>query len=178
MVKAASLAFGLSLLCAAPVAADDKSDADLGANAALKYWQAFATLPKLGRQVQPPDYMTHAARRQGQGAGRLRRLLPGADALRRPPCRAASGPSASTRTASAPCCPHCQAARNLAGLAVLRIRLRFEEGKTAEAVDDAVDALTLGRHISTDGTLIGVLVGIAIDQMATDALAADSAGPR
>ena len=52
MVKAASLVFGLSLVCAAPVTADDKSDADLGANAALKYWQAFATCPS--RRKLPP----------------------------------------------------------------------------------------------------------------------------
>ena len=69
--------------------------------------------------------------------------------------------------------PECQAARNLTALARLRIRLRFEEGKTAEAVDDAVDALTLGRHVSRDGTLIAVLVGIAIDAGVTDTLAAD-----
>ncbi len=38
-------------------------------------------------------------------------------------------------------------------------------------MDDAVDGLTLGRHITADGTLIAVLVGIAIDQSVTNALA-------
>ena len=33
--------------------------------------------------------------------------------------------------------------------------------------------LTLGRHISRDGTLIAVLVGIAIDQGVSNTLAAD-----
>ena len=40
-------------------------------------------------------------------------------------------------------------------------------------MDDAVDALTLGRHVSRDGTLIAVLVGVAIEQGVTDTLAAD-----
>ena len=50
MAKASSFLLVLALLGAAP-AADDKSDADLAANAALKYWQAFATLPKLDEKV-------------------------------------------------------------------------------------------------------------------------------
>ncbi len=36
-----------------------------------------------------------------------------------------------------------------------------------------MDALTVGRHASRDGTLVALLVNVAIDQMVTDALAAD-----
>ena len=55
--------------------------------------------------------------------------------------------------------PHCPAARVLASLACLRARQRFEAGQTAEAIDDLLSAMTLGRHISVDGSLIAVRVG-------------------
>ena len=166
MAKASPLILALGLLCAAPAAA---ADADLAANAALKYWQAFATLPKIDDKERP-DYLTmplddKAKALVASADYSLEQMHYGA-AL--PHCVwAPSMEEDGIRTRL----PYLPAARNLAGLAVLRIRLRFEEGKMADAVDDAVDALTLGRHASTDGTLISVLVGIAIDQMATNALA-------
>ena len=55
--------------------------------------------------------------------------------------------------------PHCPAARVLASLACLRARQRFGAGQTAEAIDDLLSAMTLGRHISVDGSLIAVCVG-------------------
>ena len=51
MSKSFYIAFGLGLLCAGPAAAAD----DLAANAALKYWQAFSTMPKLDEKTQPAD---------------------------------------------------------------------------------------------------------------------------
>jgi hypothetical protein len=50
--------------------------------------------------------------------------------------------------------------------------MRFAEGKNAEAIDDVVAALTLGRHVSLDGSLIGVLVGYAIEAKVNETLAA------
>jgi hypothetical protein len=168
MAKAVFVA--LALLCAARAFAADKPDADLAANAALKYWVAFSTMPKLDEKTQPADIQAMPL------DDKAKALLASADyALEQmhygaalPRCVwAPSMDEDGIRTRL----PYLQGARNLAALAVLRIRLRFDEGKKAEAVDDAVDALTLGRHASTDGTLISVLVGIAIDQSVTDALA-------
>jgi hypothetical protein len=159
-----------ALLCAASAFAADKPDADLAANAALKYWQAFSTMPKLDEKTQPADIQAMPL------DDKAKALLASADyALEQmhygaalPRCVwAPSMDEDGVRTRL----PYLQGARNLTALAVLRIRLRFDEGKKADAVDDAVDALTLGRHASTDGTLISVLVGIAIDQTVTDALA-------
>jgi hypothetical protein len=170
--KTVCIALGLGLLCVGPVAADEKLDADLAANAALKYWQAFSTMPKLDDKFWSKDVATmplDAKTKElvASAAYSLEQLHYGA-AL--PRCAwAISLDEDGIRTLL----PECQAARNLVALARLRMRLRFEEGKTAEAVDDAVDALTLGRHASRDGTLIAVLVGIAIDQGVTDTLAAD-----
>jgi hypothetical protein len=170
--KIASVALGLGLLFTATAPAGEKPDADLAANAALKYWQAFSTMPKLDEKFQPGDVGTmplDAKTKElvASAAYSLEQLHYGA-AL--PRCVwAISLEEDGIRTLL----PECQAARNLVALARLRIRLRFSEGKTAEAVDDAIDALTLGRHVSRDGTLIAVLVGIAIDQGVTDTLAAD-----
>jgi hypothetical protein len=67
--------------------------------------------------------------------------------------------------------PHGQAARVLSDLACLRARLRFEEGRTAEAVNDLVAAITMGRQVSKDGTLILVLVGYGIESRMSETLA-------
>ena len=59
----------------------------------------------------------------------------------------------------------------LATLACLRARIRFEDGHNAEAIEDIVDAMTLGRHVSLDGSLITVLVSYAIEHRASETLA-------
>jgi hypothetical protein len=170
--KIVCVALGLGLLFTAPAPAAEKSDADLAANAALKYWQAFSTMPKLDEKFQPGDVDKMALDAKTKklidsAAYSLEQMHYGA-AL--PRCVwAISLEEDGIRTLL----PECPAARNLTALARLRMRLRFSEGKTAEAVDDAVDALTVGRHISRDGTLIAVLVGVAIEHGVTDTLAAD-----
>ena len=165
MFKSLCFALALVLPCAAPAAADD-----LAANAALKYWQAFATLPKTDEKTTP-EWLSMPLDAKAKGrvadAGYSLEQMHYAAAL--PRCVWAVNmeeDGIGTRL------PHCQAARTLAGLACLRARLRFAEGDKDGAVDDAADAITLGRHISTDGTIIAVLVGVAIDAQATDALAA------
>jgi hypothetical protein len=168
MVK--TTAVGLAFLIAAGVFAADKPDADLAANAALKYWCAFSTMPKLDEKTAPVDVAAMPL------DDKAKALVASADyALEQmhygaalPRCVwAPSMEEDGVRTRL----PYLQAVRNLSALAVLRMRLRFEAGQKAEAVDDAIDALTLGRHASTDGTLISVLVGIAVDHSVTDVLA-------
>ena len=67
--------------------------------------------------------------------------------------------------------PHAQAARMLSSLASLRARIRFDDGHTAEAIDDIVAAMTLGRHVSLDGSLITVLVGYMVEHRMSETLA-------
>jgi hypothetical protein len=50
--------------------------------------------------------------------------------------------------------------------------MRFTEGKSAEAIEDLAAALTLGHHVSLDGSLIGVLVGYSIEARVNETLAA------
>ena len=59
----------------------------------------------------------------------------------------------------------------LASLACLRARIRFEDGHNAEAIEDIVDAMTLGRHVSQDGCLITVLFHYVIEHRMSETLA-------
>jgi hypothetical protein len=67
--------------------------------------------------------------------------------------------------------PHADAARALASVACLRARIRFEEARGAEAVEDIVAALTLARHVSHDGYLVSILVRYAIEERTSRTLA-------
>jgi hypothetical protein len=62
-------------------------------------------------------------------------------------------------------------ARGLAARACLRARLRFEEGKTAEGIDDVAAVLTLARHFSRDGTLDSLRAAYQIEQRLGEVLA-------
>src|SRR5262249_43134905 len=67
--------------------------------------------------------------------------------------------------------PHAEAVRVMSALVCLRARLRFEDGKNAEAIDDIVAALTLGRHLSRDGSLISILVCYRNERLLGETLA-------
>jgi hypothetical protein len=146
---------------------------DLGKNAALKYWQAFAQLPKLTDAEQnklTADYLTmplddHARELVTRSDYALRMMYQGA-AL--PRCDWGIDWEAGGVEVLL---PQMNAARVLTTLAALRARLRFEAGHNAEAVADLVAALTLGRHVSLDGSLIGVLVGYSIEARMGEVLA-------
>ena len=149
-------------------------DSALGTNAALKYWQAFATLPKLTdaeQKVLTLEYATMPldarARELVTNAEYSLRMMHRGASVR--PCNWGIGwkeDGAETRL------PQLSAARVLAALATLRARISFEAGRTQAAVDDIVAALILGRQSSLDGSLIGVVNGYAIETHTYDALAA------
>jgi hypothetical protein len=154
-------------------ASADAGGPDLGGNASLKYWQAFAQLPKLTDAEQNKlmaDYLTmpldaHARELVTKTDYALRMMYQGA-AL--PRCDWGIDWEAGGIEVLL---PQLNAARVLSTLAALRARLRFEEGHNAEAIADLVAALTMGRHVSLDGSLIGVLVGYGIEAHMGEALA-------
>jgi len=143
------------------------------ANGALQYWQAFATMPKLSDgegQKLSAEYLTmpldaHARELVAKSEYSLRRMHSGAA---RPRCDWAIQWEEEGIEALL---PQMNAARLLSSLACVRARLRFEEGKTAEALDDILAAQAMGRHVSRDGSLIGVLVGYSIDARMGEAYA-------
>jgi hypothetical protein len=151
------------------------ADADplLGTNAALKYWRAFATMQKFTPEEErrladiltvPLDAQTREIVTKAEYA--LRLMHYGA-AL--PRCEWAIDWK---EEGVEGLLPQLSAARALTSIACLRARMRFTEGKSAEAIDDALAGLTLGHHVSLDGSLIGVLVGYAIEARVNETLAA------
>jgi hypothetical protein len=170
----------LRTLCLAPLVlllplghASADAGPDLGANAALKYWQAFAQLPKMSDAEQNKflaEYLTmpldaHARELVTRSDYALRMMHQGA-AL--PRCNWGIDWKAGGIEVLL---PQMTAARVLSSVAALRARLRFEEGHNAEALADLLAAQTMGRHVSLDGSLIGVLVGYNIDARMGEALA-------
>jgi hypothetical protein len=138
----------------------------LAANAALKYWQAFAQLPKFTDAEQTKlvsDSLTmpldaHTKEIVAKSEYAFKMMHYGA-AL--PDCAWGYGweeDGVEIRL------PNCIAARTLAALACLRARLLFDEGRNAEAIDDIIATLTMARHCTLDCSLIAVLVGYTIEQ--------------
>jgi hypothetical protein len=146
---------------------------DLGRNAALKYWQAFAQLPRLTDAEQNKliaDYLTMPL------DAHARELVTRADYALRMMHQGAALPRCDwgidwEEGGVEVLLPQMNAGRVLSSLAALRARLRFDEGHNKEAIADIVAALTMSHHVSLDGSLIGVLVGYNIDARMGETLA-------
>lgn len=170
MLRALSIAVILTL-SAGQAAADTPPDPS--ANAALKYWRGFATMPKLTDAEATKlnsDYLTmpldaHAKEVVSKSDYSLKMMHYGA-ALRN--CDWGIDCDAEGVEALL---PQMHAARTLATIAFLRARIRFDEGRSDDAIDDVLAAITMGRHASLDGTLIGVLVGYSIEARAGETIA-------
>ena len=169
MLRASFLAMAVLGLPSLSASADAPAPV---ANAAMKYWQAFATLPQ----------MTDA---EGQKLSAECLTMPLDDHVRETVTRAEYALQMLHYGAALPRCewgigfeegvytrlPQANAARVLASLAALRARLRFQEGRSAEAVEDVVAAWTLGRHVSLEGGFIILLVGYQIENRMIETLA-------
>jgi hypothetical protein len=170
MLRALFLAMTILFLPLGYASADAPSD--LGSNAALKYWQAFAQLPKL---TGTEEQKLNAESLTMPLDARAREIVTKADYAMRMMHRAAALPRCDWGLGYEEgielLLPHAQAARTLSSLASLRVRIRFEEGHNAEAIEDIVDAMAMGRHVSMDGTLITVLVNYAIEYRTGETLA-------
>jgi hypothetical protein len=146
---------------------------DRNANAALLYWQAFAQLPRLSDAEEKKlvdEYLTmpldaHTRELVAKATYALRMMHRGAALSRCEWGMDYQGEGIDTRM------PHVLGARVLTSLALLRARIRMEEGHQAEAVNDILDAMALGRHLSENGVLIAVLMGYNLEQRAGETLA-------
>jgi len=171
MLRARCLAMTLLVFPVGYAAADDAPN--LGANAALKYWQAFATLPKLTDAeltrlvaecvTMPLDASTmQQVMKSGYALGMMHQ---GARLAR---CDWGLGWE---EEGVGLLLPEANGARALSSLACLRARKRFEAGKNADAIEDILAVMTMGRQFTRDGINIMVLVGYGIDQRSSDVLA-------
>jgi hypothetical protein len=143
---------------------------DLAANAALKYWQAFAHMPPRNDEQQrrigdwratPLD--AQARRLVGDSQNSFLYLRRGA-AL--PRCDW----SLNYEDGIGLLLPQLDRSRTLTLLACLRARLALADGHPADALDDVLAVFALGRHIA-EPTMITLLVDYNIEQNAIDALA-------
>lgn len=144
-----------------------------GENAALRYWQAFAHLPKFDEAQQKLLAAPPAAGRADAKATEL--VASGRDALlylRRGAAIGACDWGLHPEDGPHLLLPHLAKGRDLARLASLNARLDFAKGDNGRAVDHAADAIVLGRHLSTDLTaMISYLVQLAVERNAIETLA-------
>jgi hypothetical protein len=169
MLRATWLAVTVFLLPLGHAVAD--APPNLGANAALKYWQAFATLPQFNdaEQKKLVEYQTgtldaHARELVAKANYSLLMLHHGA-AL--PNCDWGIGAEEGVYVRFV----HAPAARVLTNIACIRARMRIEEGKNSDAIDDLLAVWLLGRRIPLPGTNILLLMGYAIEQRVGETLA-------
>ena len=145
----------------------------LGNNAALRYWQAFAHLPKLDEQQQ--KLLTDAANGTANGPDAAKLLEGGRDALlylRRGAAIGACDWGLHPEDGPYLLLPHLGKGRELGRLASAQARQDFAKGNARQAVDGAADAIVLGRHLSTDLTaIVSYLVQLAVERNAIETLA-------
>jgi len=166
-----ALCLGLAILLVPLNAALAVASVDSNENAALKYWQAFATLPKftdaenkiLAEALTTP--LDESARKILNDADYSLQMLHFGAAL--PKCDWGMSHEFGIFTRI----PQADAARVLSNLASLRARMRFADGQIEEGLDDIVDGITLGRHSSLTGTMMMLLTGYAVEHRMIDALA-------
>jgi hypothetical protein len=170
MLRASCLAMTVCGTLLGYALAEDTPKCD--ANAALRYWQAFATLPRF----------TDA---EGQKINAEALTMPLDGHAREIVTKAEYSLDVLQRGATLPRCdwgidyekgiytrlPHVPAARVLAALACLRARIRFESAQDDQALDDVIAAMALSRHVSQGGDMIVVLTGYAAERGPIDTLA-------
>jgi hypothetical protein len=164
--------FAVAVALGAPgVGGAEDKDKDVGANAAIQYWQGFSLLPTLDDDQEklldnwykvPIDAAAEKVITAGQSS--LLYLHRGSKIAK---CDWGLDPNDGIGLLL----PHLAKARQLGRFAGLRARWHFERGEYDAAREDLVALLTLGRQVGHEPTMISVLVGNLIEGMAVDAAA-------
>jgi hypothetical protein len=142
------------------------------ANAAMKYWQAFALLPQFNNEEQKTFEDGNKASLQSieklveKSRNSLRYLHRG---MKIRQCDW----SLDYEDGIELLMPHLQKSRDLCRLACFRARIEFDRGNSKGAVDDALAALTLARQAGREPILICNLVEWAIETNVIETLAAN-----
>ena len=147
-------------------------------NAAVVYWQAFAALPRL-EDDQKAKYGAAIKSTTEPVGDDLQPIMARFDYALRELHRARGVTSCDWNLNYADGLelrmPHLQQARDLARAALLRARLQFAAKATDEAVADVVAVLKMARDCGSSPLMISLLVDFAIEDMATEVLAANLA---
>jgi hypothetical protein len=170
MVRVWCLATTVFLMPLSQAWADQPGDRD--DNAALKYWQAIASLPKLkDADVQRinDQYLTiplDAGVKEIVGkANYSLKLMKQGTALKRCDWGVPYEDGLSVLL------PYLDGVRMLTSMACLRARLELEAGLKAAAIEDLAATLALARHISQGGLLIETVFGYSLEHRSSEALA-------
>ena len=143
-------------------------------NAALSYWQAFALLPQISEEKR--DLLASCVSGESPIDDVMRGLVAESENSLRYLHRGAEinscGWGLAYEYGPFAYLPHLAKARELARVALLRARIRFQSGMMDEGMDDTVAAIQLGRHAGQQGVivLINILVGFAIEAEAIDTI--------
>src|SRR6266540_584855 len=167
-----ALFLSLTLLASSPATAQAQdAKPDLGANAAMKYWQAFALLPILDKDQEklleqwnkvPLD----AAARKVIDKSQISRVyLHRGAKLQRCDWSLDYEDGISLRL------PYLVKSRTLARLTALHARHEFEQGHWKAGAEDVTALLKLARHLEQEPIMIVQLVGYAIETIAIEVAA-------
>jgi len=138
-------------------------------NAALQYWQAFATMPTLDADQQKLLENWAAAPLDATATKLLDESQTSLRFLHRATQLRECDWGLDYRDGASLYLPHLVRARTLARIAALDARRAFEAKQYGRAHDDTVGMVTLARRVGQDYTLVSMLVCYAIEGMAVDA---------
>jgi hypothetical protein len=144
---------------------------NLGTNAAMKYWQAFALLPTLDKGQEKllqewNNVPLDAAARALIDKSRMSRVY-----LHRGAKLPRCDWSLDYEDGIGLYLSHCPRSLTLARLAALHARQEFEHGHPKAGWEDVTDLLKLGRHVGMGPQFVARWVGYKIETMAIEAAA-------
>jgi hypothetical protein len=148
-----------------------EAKADLGANAALKYWTAFALLPNLDKDQEKLLENCTKAPLDAAALSLLDKSQPSRVYLHRGAKLERCDWSEDYEEGIRLLLPHLSKSRTLANLGTLHARHEFEQGHWQAGTEDIAALLKLARHLETDHLIIPSLVGWRIERMAIEATA-------
>lgn len=149
---------------------------NLGANAAMKYWQAFAQMPVLDKDQEKllADWdrvpLDEAALKLINASAKSRQYL-----LRGSKLKDCDW-SLDYEDGMGLLLPYLAKSRDLARLAALHARYEFSQGHAEAGLEDAAAILALGRQAGNEPIMICILVRYAIETIAIDLLAQHLSG--
>jgi hypothetical protein len=164
-----ALVLCLILLRHAPRRAD-AADAgpDLGANAAMKYWEGFALLPPLNSDQERLLEDWQKAPLDGPALDLIKRSETSRLYLHRGAKLTRCDWSLDYDDGIRLVMPHVPKARTLARLTALHARHEFEQRHWQSGWDDVMALLKLARHIEKTPIMVGNLVGYSIEAIAIE----------
>jgi hypothetical protein len=145
--------------------------ADVGPNAALKYWQAFALMPVLDNEEEKLLSAGNTAAREEDIAKLLKKSEMSLQYLHRGARLQLCDWSLDYDQGIFLPLPYAGKSRALARLAALDARHEFKQGHWKIGWEDVIAQLKLARHVETDPIMIVQLVGYGIETTAIETAA-------